>query len=121
MKFEVFQEIVQLLQKQNVAEQKAYDAGIELYNFNDAIHFAITHLIGAVYGKEGLDTFDWWCYEKEWGTNTDLSMTDREGNQLCQTLEELYQYLEDNKSDDYELPHKLTDEERAILITKMFS
>jgi len=106
MKFEVFREIVVLLKQQSVAEHNAYEAKIELYNVNEPVQQAVSHLIGAVYGQEGKETFDWWCYEKEWGTRNDLKMTDREGNELCRTLEELHQYLEENKIDNYELPKK---------------
>jgi hypothetical protein len=120
MKFEVFQEIVTLLQKQSNTEQKAYDAGIDLFNFNEPIHSTITHLIGTIYGKDGLDTFNWWCYDKDWGTQTDCTMTDSEGNELCRTLEELYQYLEKNKTTDYQLPYKMSDAERERIIKNMF-
>jgi DNA-binding GntR family transcriptional regulator len=108
MKLEVFKEIVEKLKKQSQKERDAYQAGIELFNFNEEFHSLISILIGCYYGKESLDTFEWWCYEKDWGSRTDLTMTDQDGNHLCQTLEDLHEYLEKNKKDDYELPKKMT-------------
>lgn len=35
-------------------------------------------------------------------------MTDQDNNELCRTVEELHQYLEEHKKEDYELPRKLS-------------
>ena len=83
-------------------------------------------LIGSIYGREGRDTFDWWCYEKNFGERTDLKMTDKDGNELCRTIEELHQYLEDNKVNDYYLSKyqtipTMTDEERTALLNQLMS
>lgn len=108
MKLEVFKEIVEKLKNRAQKESDAYFAGIDLFEFTNDFHSIISILIGAYYGKDGLETFDWWCYEKNWGSRTDLTMTDQTGNLLCQTLEDLHEYLEKNKKDDYELPKKMT-------------
>lgn len=120
MKLEVFIEIVSLLKEQSNKEQAAYDAGIDLINLNDPMHAAISHLIGAIYGTEGKDVFEWWCYEKEWGARKDLKMTEADGTEICQTLLDLHDWLEKNKADDYGLPIKLTMDERLSLIASMF-
>ena len=77
-------------------------------------------MIGSYYGKEGKETFDWWCYDKNWGERTDLTMTDKDGNELCITIEELHQWLEENKTDDYNLPYQMTDEERTRYLNGIF-
>ena len=120
MKLEVFIEIVSLLKEQSNKEQAAYDAGIDLINLNDPMHTAISHLIGTIYGTEGKDVFEWWCYEKEWGARKDLKMTEADGTEICQTLLDLHDWLEKNKADDYGLPIKLTMDERLSLIASMF-
>jgi hypothetical protein len=120
MKLEVFAEIISLLKEQSNKEQAAYDAGIDLINFNDPIQAAVSHLIGAIYGTEGLDVFNWWCYDKEWGTRKDLTMQEADGTAICQTLIDLHEWLEKNKTDDYGLPIKLTMDERLSLIASMF-
>lgn len=121
MKLRVFKEIVARLKEQDEILDKTHKAGIDLTNLLDPAQSAITHLIGSIYGKEGLDTFDWWCYEKEWGTRSDITMTGKNGIELCQTVEDLHKWLEDNVADDYKLPKRLTDEERLTVLKNMFS
>jgi hypothetical protein len=47
-------------------------------------------------------------------------MTDKDGNELCRTIEELHQWLEENKTDDYNLPYQMTDEERTRYLNGIF-
>ena len=61
MKLEVFKEIIRLLKEQELMVDNAYKAGIDLVNFFDPISTTVGHLIGSIYGKEGKETFDWWC------------------------------------------------------------
>ena len=109
MKIEVFKEIVELLRIQNEKDNSVYALNIDLTEFNSPLQTVISHLIGSIYGREGLDTFDWWCCDKEWGTRTDLEFKSEDGTMLCETIDDLHQYLESNIVDDYELPHKYTD------------
>lgn len=120
MKLEVFKKIIELLKKHQSKIDAAYKAEIDLINFCDPLEQVISLLIGSYYGKEGKETFDWWCYEKNWGERTDLTMTDKDGNELCRTIEELHQWLEENKTDDYNLPYQMTDEERTIYLNGIF-
>lgn len=120
MKFEVFAEIVALLKEQSDKEHNAHQVGIDLINFNDPVHAAVSHLIGAVYGPEGKDVFEWWCWDKEWGSRIELKMTEADGTEVCQTLVDLHDWLENNKTDEYGLPTKLTLEERLSLIASIF-
>ena len=120
---EVFKQIVSKLKEQQEKSDKAYKAGIDLIDFTDPYASVISMLIGTIYGKEGKETFDWWCYEKDWGEQTDLTMTDKDGNELCRTIEELHQYLEENKVNDYCLSKYkiITDEERKDLLDELTS
>ena len=120
MKLEVFKEVIELLKKHQSKIDTAYKAGIDLINFCDPLEQVISLLIGSYYGKEGKETFNWWCYDKNWGERIDLTMTDKDGNELCRTIEELHQWLEENKTNDYELPHYMTKEEREETIKKLF-
>lgn len=120
---EVFERIVFELKEQQKKLDKAYEAGIDLIDFTGPYESVISMLIGSIYGQEGRDTFDWWCYEKKWGERTDLKMTDKDENELCRTIEELHQYLEENKVNDYYLSKYqiMTDEERKDLLDKLTS
>ena len=119
MQLEIFKEIIAKMQEHDAIIDKTYDAGIDLTNLMDPIQNVVSHLIGSIYGEEGKDTFDWWCFDNEYGTR-DLEMTDKEGNRLCRNIEDLYIYLEANKTDDYSLPIKLTDEERLKILKGFF-
>ena len=120
---EVFERIVLELKEQQEKLDKAYEAGIDHINFTGSYESVISMLIGSIYGQEGKETFDWWCYEKNFGERTDLTMTDKDGNKLCRTIEELHQYLEDNKVNDYYLSKYeiMTDEERKDLLNQLMS
>ena len=120
---EVFERIVFELKEQQEKLDKAYEAGIDHINFTGPYESVISMLIGSIYGQEGKETFDWWCYEKNFGERTDLTMTDKDGNKLCRTIEELHQYLEDNKVNDYYLSKYeiMTDEERTALLNQLIS
>jgi hypothetical protein len=120
IKLEVFKEIVSKLKEQQERLDKAYKSGVDLINFVDPLESAISMLIGSIYGKEGKETFDWWCWEKEWGERMDLKMTDKDGNELCRTIEELHQYLEENRTDDYELPRAMSEEERMQIFKQLY-
>lgn len=120
MKFEIFKEIIARLKKHEEQSRNVYANGIDLINFEDNLASVITMLIGSIYGKDGLDTFDWWCYDKEWGTRDDLKMTSADGEVLCSTLEELYNYLENNKTSDYSLRTPLSQEELSKIFGDFF-
>jgi len=123
IRLEVFERIVLELKEQQEKLDKAYEAGIDHINFTGPYESVISMLIGSIYGREGRDTFDWWCYEKNFGERTDLTMTDKDGNKLCRTIEELHQYLEENKVNDYHLSKYqiMTDEERKHLLDELMS
>ena len=112
MNLEVFKEVVRLLKEHEEKGQAAYESGVDLINFCDPISTAVGHMIGSLYGKEGKETFGWWCYEKDWGTRKDLEMRNSDGVLICDTIEDLHQWLEDMAVCDYELPKKLTEEEQ---------
>lgn len=123
IRLEVFERIVFELKEQQEKLDKAYEAGIDHINFTGPYESVISMLIGSIYGQEGKETFDWWCYEKNFGERTDLTMTDKDGNKLCRTIEELHQYLEENKVNDYHLSKYqiMTDEERKHLLDELMS
>lgn len=120
MNLEVFKEVVRLLKEHEENVNAAYKLNVDLINFCDPISTAVGHMIGSLYGKEGKETFYWWCYEKEWGTRKDLEMRNSDGILVCDTIEDLHQWLEDMAVWDYELPKKMSEEERTEMLRKFF-
>ena len=118
MKLEVFKEVIARLKRNHEKQDACYRVGIDLYELNDDLFTVVSMLIGTIYGKECLDTFDWWCYDNEWGTKG-LEFTDHDGTPLCQTIEDLHHYLESSKKDDYSLRSPLSEEEQAAMLQKM--
>jgi hypothetical protein len=120
MKFEIFELIVFLLKKHSDKTSILYSQGIDLTEFDSELDTVISHLIGSIYGIEGKDWFEWWCYDKEWGERKDITACDENKNPICESLEDLWNYIESIKTDDYTLPHKMTEEERLFIIKNMF-
>ena len=116
MTLDIFKEVIRLLKEHSDKDRALYNLGVDLSDFDTPLQMAINHLIGPIYRNEGKETFDWWCYEKDWGTRTDLTMTDSENNIMCESIEDLHQYLEDTIAYDYELPKKYTSEESEYLL-----
>lgn len=120
MTINTFKKIIELLKSHDEKTQKLYELGIDLTEYGNDLHNVISHLIGACYGKSGKDWIDWWCFEKEWGTRTDMTATDSDGTQICDTIENLWKYVEENKTDDYEVQLPLTAEQRIEMLKNIF-
>jgi hypothetical protein len=120
IKYTVFKEIVAKLKEQSETLNKVYASGVDLTNIVDSYEVVISHLIGTIYGNEGKETFDWWCYEKEWGSRTDITMWDTDDNPVCETIEDLYEWLESGGDSDYDLPIKLTDSQKMEMLNNLF-
>jgi hypothetical protein len=121
MDIDVFKRVVELLKSTQEKDLAIYKLGIDLTNVNEGYHEIISHLIGAYYGPEGKETFEWWCYDKEFGARTDLAMTNSDGVELCQTIDDLHQYIEDTAAPfSYKLPRKMTEEERMNFMESIF-
>ena len=121
MDIEVFKRVVELLKYAQEKDLAVYKLGIDLDNFNEDYQEVIGHLIGAYYGSDGKDTFEWWCYDKEFGERKDLAMTNSDGVEICETIEDLHQYLEDTEAPfTYKLPKKMSEAERMEFMESMF-
>jgi len=120
MKLEVFKEVVKRLEAKQEKERAGYKIGLDMYDLAEDLNVIISHLVGSQYGREGLDTFEWWCYDKDFGARADLQMTAADGSVLCSTIEELWSYLEAEANDSYDLPKKMTDEEKIESIKNFF-
>lgn len=103
IELKTFQQIIYLMSNSDDKLRKLHELDIDLVELFDPLHSVISHLIGSIYGCEGLDIFNWWCFDKNYGIIKDIKMEDKDGNILCETIEDLHQYLEDNKLNDYSI------------------
>lgn len=99
MTLQDFQKVLYLLQEQSDRAYTAYKNGIELFDFFEPINRSNSLLIEAYYGKEGAETLSWWMYEKDFGRVENLNMWDKDGKEICRTIEELHSYLEKERNE----------------------
>jgi hypothetical protein len=96
MKYNDFSKIVDLLHEESKRVSLIYDEGLDLINFLDPYYQIVHILIQEIYGKEGLDNFQWFCYENKFGQG-DLKATDVDGNKILYDVRSLWWYLESHK------------------------
>ena len=119
MKLEVFAEILNKLRKQSDKEHALYALDVDLINFSDDYSSVINILLEIYYGKEGADWIAWYLWERD-PVGDQYQATDKDGNPICYDVKSLWEEVEqcrlDNK-DEYELPKKMSDEERLQVLT----
>jgi hypothetical protein len=93
MTYETFLKITLELQRQERIVDDLYKSKIDLLEFIDPYHGLIHLLFKEIYGEEGVDWFSWFCYENDYGRGG-LEAWDENKNQICYSLESLWEYLE---------------------------
>ena len=120
MEYSDFLKVTLSLQKMDRTLSEANKLNVDLVNFVEPYHEIVDVLIKNIYGEEGLDWFQWFCYESEYGTRdwskgdcyrhnedgtTELIHKDGEvrfgahdekGNPICYSHESTWEYLENN-------------------------
>lgn len=120
MKYSDFLKIVLTLQKMDRVLSETNKLNVDLVNFVEPYSEIVDVLIKNIYGEGGLDWFQWFCYESEYGTrdwskgdtyrqNEDgtselihkdgdirFGAYDEEGNPICYSHESTWEYLEKN-------------------------
>ena len=117
MKLEVFTEILNKLKKQSDKEHALYVLNVDVSNLSDDYMSVINILLEIYYGKEGADWIAWYLWERDPLGSIDQATDD--GKPICYDIKSLWEEVEqcrlDNKK-EYELPVKLTDEERQKIL-----
>ena len=117
MKLEVFTEILNKLRKQSDKEHALYVLDIDVSNLSDDYMSVINILLEIYYGKEGANWISWYLWERDPLGTIDQATDD--GEPICYDIKSLWEEVEqcrlDNKT-EYELPIKLTDEERQEIL-----
>lgn len=121
MTYERFLKITTTLKMQDERVSELYERNVDLVEFTDPYHQAITELIKEIYGEEGYDWWAWFCYESDYGTkywggkpvykkNEDGELelitdypkehnwgaSDENGNPICHSFLSTWEYLEAN-------------------------
>ena len=119
MKLEVFAEILNKIKKQSDKQDALYDVDVDLINYSDDHTSVINILLEVYYGKEGADWISWYLWERDPLGTIDQATTS-DGKPICYDIKSLWEEVEqcrlDNK-DEYELPKKMSDEERQEVLT----
>jgi hypothetical protein len=95
MEYTDFLKITLSLQKQARVLDALHKHGVDLYDVVDPYHEMISLLIKQIYGEQGLDWFQWFCGENDFGTNG-LEAHDADGTPICFSHESLWEYLQKN-------------------------
>jgi len=117
MKLEVFTEVLNRLRKQSDKEHALYALDVDLINYSDDHNSVINILLEVYYGKEGADWIDWYLWERDPVGTIDQATND--GLPICYDIKSLWEEVErcrlENK-EEYNLPVRLTDEEREEIL-----
>lgn len=75
--------------------QAAQKLNIDLTEFMDDDSWVTQHLWSVILTKEGYDWFSWFMYEKAYlyDLREDMKAWDEDKNEICQTIDDLYNYL----------------------------
>lgn len=93
MTYENFLKVILQLQKQDRIIDNLYKNKVDLVEFVDPYHGIVQTLMKEIYGEEGVDWFNWYCYENNFGTKG-LEAWDADKNPICYSHETLWEYLE---------------------------
>jgi len=101
MNKEQFLKVVELLKEVSYNSLMYNNLGIDLYGGEhsplEPAHKVIDILLASIYEPVGIDWFNWFCYENDFGEEH-LGAFENDGKTLiCQTAEELYDYIEQYK------------------------
>jgi hypothetical protein len=99
MQYKEFESILELYRKTSVEFSELYNIGFDFYEgkykLSESFYNIFIKCLGAIYTPEGIEWIDWFVLEAEYGTNG-LTAFDENGNEICNTIESLYNYVEEN-------------------------
>lgn len=103
MNFEVFEELIVTLKKCEENSFAANQLGIDLIEYDTPFTHATWLAIRAHYGKSASEWIEWFLYERESLNGSINQAWDKDGNEICHTVESLWQVVEElRNSDDFE-------------------
>ena len=97
MKYEDFLSVGLQLQKQDRIIDKLNELNMDVMDLVDPYYMIVDKLMREVYGEEGADWFNWFCFENDFGTKG-LEAWDANENPICYSWESLWECLENIKN-----------------------
>ena len=102
MTHEQFYKLALNYQKQTRMIDNAYKTGVDLSEFCEPYETCISVLIESAFGNAGLNWWNWYCHETDFGTKsyTDADgkptwgAHDAEGNPICYSWDSLFEELQ---------------------------
>lgn len=89
-----FEKMIATLREVQDRRHAVHKLGVNLLEYDDPHFSVINQLLTVLYGEEGFGCISWFCYENDFGRGT-LAAYDKDGNEICKTVEGLYQFLEE--------------------------
>lgn len=97
MVFENFFKIIDCYKRGSEMISDLHSLGFDLmegrYQLSNIVFEQLQNSIRGIYGEEGLDWVEWFIFDNDYGDKK-MEANDEKGNLICQTLEELFLYLE---------------------------
>lgn len=90
MNFEKFKIIITCLEKVRDRSHSIHKLGVDLLDYDEEYHVAITVLLKTVFAEEGYDWISWYLYEKTSFRGETNHATDENGNEICHNVESLW-------------------------------
>jgi len=98
MKFELFKNIIETYEKGSSMLSELHDLGFDFfegkYQLSNIHYKQLENIILSLYGEKGLEWVEWFIFENDYGKNN-LEAFDN-NQRICDTIENLYLYLEKN-------------------------
>jgi len=125
MKYEVFEKLINNMKACSEKDSAIYKLGVDITNVIDDYSQTISLLLKVYYSEEGVEWIDWWLYEKFSPSGEVLTAHDKDGNEICTNLEELWVIVEEIRCSmdfkEYDLKPELSLEERMKIFEQIFN
>lgn len=91
MNYEQFKTIIETLQEVSDRSHSIYKLGVDLMNYDEPYHKAISTLLDSVFNDVGRGWVDWYLYERPGFNGKPNLATDENGNEICHNIESLWE------------------------------
>jgi len=97
MKRNQFNMLMHLIEKQSIQIDNVMQFGVDLTEFIDPLYKANDILFKEAFGEEAAEMISWFMYEKQFGIREDIKAWDKDKNEICKTVDQLYDYIKSIK------------------------